>query len=195
MNAVMTVDILQDYINDIKKIDISQNLADMIFPFCFSTELWDKYKRFDEETHLIDMNAFQKVKYFDDGNTEGLSAEISNIPDDTGGIYIYVIENPIVPFSGHHIMYVGRAMFTQNQNLRARARTHFYQYKRGEENERLERVFDNWKDYVYLFYLPLSDNEKIDLAERELINTLTPPCNKDDYSPAIRRKLRANFFA
>ena len=72
MNAVMTVDIIQDYINDIKKIDISQNLADMIFPFCFSTELWDKYKRFDEETHLIDMNAFQKVKYFGDGHTETL---------------------------------------------------------------------------------------------------------------------------
>lgn len=89
-------------------------------------------------------------------------------------------------------MYVGRALYTKHENLRARARSHFYQYNRGEENERLARLYDEWAKYVYLLYIPMEeDNDTISKAEKELINALTPPCNKDYPSANIRRKLSA----
>lgn len=192
MNAITKIDIIDSYLDEIKKLDVSQDLLQMIFPFCLSTELWEKFNKFNNESKLIDFSKFQGIKYFGDGKT--LSKDIEKVPNDSGGIYIYVVENSVIPFSGKYIMYVGRARLTDNCNLRQRARSHFSQYKRGEENDRMERVFDNWSDYVYLFYLQMGDNDFIDLAEKELINALTPPCNKDDYAPQIRRKLSASFF-
>lgn len=76
-------------------------------------------------------------------------------------------------------------------NLKVRAKSHYNNYRRHEENERLERVFDYWKPYVYISYLPIEENDVIDLVEQQLIMALTPPCNKAYPSPQVRRKLSA----
>ena len=187
MPNIVTEDLIVKYLDEIKKIDVVQNLQSMTWEFCLSTELWEKYVN---DSFVVDLNQMKKIKYFDD-NSNKLSEEVNNLPNDSGGVYIYSIENGIFPFLGSYIMYVGRARKTKLENLRTRAKSHFSQYKRHEENERLERLFDNWEQYVYLSYLPIEGNDMIDLVEDQLIMALTPPCNKEYPAPKVRRKLSA----
>jgi len=186
MDAIRSDKLINNYMVDIKKIDVKQDLHLMTWPFCLSTELWEKYSSYN---HMADLSKLKKIKYFDDNSQ--LSEQVLSIPKDKGGIYIYIIENSVIPITGSYIMYIGRARKTENESLYHRAKSHFNQYKRHEENERLERVFDNWKRYVYLLYLPIDGNEIIDQVENELILALAPPCNKDYPAPQIRRKLSA----
>lgn len=190
MSNIIHEDVIKEYIDEIKKIDVVQDLQKMTWAFCLSTELWGKYR----ENPKFDFSKLVKIKYFGESNNV-LSNEVSEIPMDKGGIYIYVIENSVVPCIGSYIMYVGRARKTKTENLRARAKSHFSKYSRHEENERIERVFDNWSQHVYLLYLPLDTNEEVDCLEKELIVSLTPPCNKDYPSPKIRRKLSAFSYS
>jgi len=188
MESIRKDHIIDDYIIDIKKIDVEQDLQSMTWPFCLSTELWKKY---NEHTHSVDLHSLRKIKYFGNDESE-LSEQVSGLPEDIGGIYLYVIENSVIPIAGSYIMYVGRARKTNSENLKKRAKSHFYQYRRHEENERLERVFDKWNQHLYFLYLPVNESDDIiDLIEDELILALTPPCNKDYPSPKIRRKLSA----
>lgn len=187
MKELGTKDIKKKYISEIKRIDVVQEMQLMTWTFCLSTELWEKYSERKSTVNLVEL---KKIKYFSDTGTE-LSEEVKQLPNDKGGIYLYVIENSVIPNSGSYIMYVGRARSTENESLRNRAKSHFTQYVRHEENERLERLFDKWKPYIYLLYLPIDGNDEIDLVEDELIIALTPPCNKEYPSPKIRKKLSA----
>lgn len=170
-----------------ENVDVVNCIGESIWKFCLSAELWDNYLK---NPHDIDFNKRIKIPYFN-GDSNTLSEEVSKIPK-IGGIYIYTLENPIVPESGSHIMYVGRALYTKNENLRERAKSHFYQYRRGDENERLTRLYDDWANYVYFTYIPISkENDVISTVEKELIVHLLPPCNKDYPSVKIRKKLSA----
>lgn len=186
MQFAYTKDTIQTYLEELRKIDVVQNLHEMTWAFCLSTELWEKIKELPPSIRLDQM---RKVKYFASDNYS-LAEEIEYLPEDKGGVYIYSIENDLVPL-GSYIMYVGRARKMEKHNLKVRAKSHYDQYRRHEENERLERVFDHWKPYVYISYLPIEGNDMIDLVEKQLILALTPPCNKEYPSPQIRRKLSA----
>ena len=187
MPDIVTENTINQYLEEIKKIDVVQNLQSMTWAFCLSTELWEKCINNSVTSSL---NLMKKIKYFGNSDKQ-LSEEVDKLPNDRGGVYIYSIENSLVPSLGSYIMYVGRARKTEYENLRIRIKAHFSQYKRHEENERLERVFDNWKQYVYLSYLPMDGNDVIDLMENQLITALTPPCNKQYLAPRVRRKLSA----
>lgn len=187
MPDIVTDNSIIKYLEEIKKIDVVQNLQSMTWAFCLSTELWEKCIN---DSVITNLKLMKKIKYFEDSNRQ-LSEEVNELPNDRGGIYIYSIENSLVPTLGSYIMYVGRARKTESENLRNRVKSHFSQYKRHEENERLERVFENWKQYVYLSYLPIDGNDVIDLMEDRLIMALTPPCNKEYPAPKVRRKLSA----
>ena len=168
---------------DPKEQELKQPFADIKWDFCFSTELWKTYK-----DNRIQMQDLKCIKYFE----EGVLAEknIKMIPKKVGGIYFYVIKNPIIPDYSIACMYVGRARYTKYENLRQRARSHYADYKKRQENERLIRLFDIYKDYVYYLFLPIqATNDEIDDIEDRLINALTLPCNKEYPSVSIRRTL------
>lgn len=171
-----------------ENVDVVNPIGESIWRFCFSAELWEDYLN---ESHEIDISKMKKIPYFD-GDSSTLSEKIKEVPNNKGGIYIYTLENPIAPDHGRHIMYVGRARKTNNMSLRARAQSHFYQYQRGDENERLSRLYDGWAKYVYFSYIQMdSDNDVIEKVEKDLIVHLLPPCNKDYPSVKIRKKLSA----
>lgn len=177
----------KEHLKAIKTVDVIQELQLMTWTFCLSTELWEKYNSRKSSVNIANL---MKIKYFND-DTRKLSEEVDKLPNNKGGIYLYVIENPIIPNSGSYIMYVGRARKTASESLKKRAKSHYAQYIRHEENERLERLFDNWWSYIYFIYVPIDENDEIDLIEDELITALTPPCNKEYPSPQIRKKLSA----
>ncbi len=163
--------------------ELTQPFADIKWNFCFSTDLWKAYK--DERIQLQNL---QCIKYFEAGELS--KKNIKKIPNTSGGIYFYVLKNPILPDYSVACMYVGRARYTESENLRKRAQSHYADYKSGKENERLIRLFNIYKDYVYYLFLPVHEtNDVIDNIEKRLINALTLPCNKDYPSVKIRRTL------
>ena len=55
------------------------------------------------------------------------SSEIININNKTGGIYVFYISPEVIPQNHRIVMYIGRARYTDNQNLRKRI-TEYYDY-------------------------------------------------------------------
>lgn len=187
MSGISSSNAFPNYMPNPGSIDVTQNLELMVWKFCLSTELWEQYKKYD---HVVDINKFKKAKYFNDDSLT-LSSEVEKMPSRKGGIYIYILENPVLPDWGRHIMYVGRALRATEFGLLQRAKSHFYQFRTRDENPRLERLFNNWKNYIYILYIPIDGDDKISIIEKELILALTPPCNKQYPSPKVRRKLNA----
>lgn len=175
---------------DAKNVDVVRSLGDYKWMFLLCTELWEK---FISETHIVDFKNMQKIKFFD-GTSSKLSSEVDRIPNDKGGIYFYVLENPCVPEMGRYIMYVGRARKTVNANLRQRAKSHFSDYKNKKENTLLARLYSDYAPYVIFQYIPLDGNDVIDQVEEELIVSLTPPCNAQIPSTRLHEKMRAFQF-
>lgn len=146
MDAVKTK-IVNQYLEEIKRIDVVQDLSKMIWPFCLSTELWESYF---ERTPVVDLDSLKRVKFFSEDG-ESISDEVKTIPNEKGGIYIYFVENPLVPSIGRYIFYVGRARKTASENLRSRIYSHYNKYIKFEESNRLTRLFDDWKKYIYIY--------------------------------------------
>lgn len=61
MKNLVTKDIIKEYLQEMKKIDVVQELHLMTWPFCLSTELWQKY---EERKSMIDLAQIKKIKYF-----------------------------------------------------------------------------------------------------------------------------------
>ena len=172
---------------DTKNVDVVRSLGDYKWNFLLCTELWEKYI---SENHQIDFANMQKIQFFD-GSSASLSSEVDNIPNDKGGIYFYVLENPFVPEFGKYIMYVGRAHKTAYASLRQRAKSHYSDFVNARENSSLARLYSDYAPYVRFHYVPVDGNDVIDKVEEELIVSLTPPCNDKIPSVRLRQKMRA----
>jgi hypothetical protein len=117
-------------------------------------------------------NWSQEIKYIDAQN-DGISQDIKNIPNNTGGIYIFFIKGITLPFIENYILYIGRCKFTQNQNIRKRAKEYF-----SDERTMIKRMFKHWKNHLYYRYYPDTDSQRIAENEIRLIRTILPPLNE-----------------
>ena len=76
----------------------------------------------DSDNQIVNENNWSlEMKYLNNSN-DGLSNEISNLPNNTGGIYIFYIKGICLPFIENYIVYIGRCKYTDRQNIRKRAR-------------------------------------------------------------------------
>lgn len=98
---------------------VESDLASYQMTFILSPELWEK---FNSEGINVDYSKWARVKMMD--ADKELSDETNRIPNDCGGIYVYVIVSPIIPDGGNYLMYIGKATKTESENLRARVRTY-----------------------------------------------------------------------
>ena len=117
---------------------------------------------------------------------------VDDIPNNSGGIYVYSIEPGIIPGGGSYVMYVGMASKSASENLRYRVKT--YQKEIGEEysRDRIHRLFVKWGKYVYVHFLPIqSTRDTIFEVETRLIGALVPPCNADIRAKAVKHAVRA----
>ena len=114
-----------------------------------------------------------KVKLLD--NDGAKNPKLSTIPNDKGGIYLFLAKTHILPESHLYLMYIGRAHKTQYQNLRKRCS----EYSAKTMRPKIKRMIEQWGQYLYIRYLPLDDNTKIDKIEAELINKILPPFNDE----------------
>ena len=113
----------------------------------------------------------KEIKYMNDDNND-ISDEIKNLPNNTGGIYIFFIKGLSLPFIEKYITYIGRCQYTDNQNIRKRAREYF-----TDDRDLIKRMFTHWKAYLYYRYFPDTNNDNIRMNEAMLIKSIWPPFN------------------
>ena len=165
------------------------DLCDMIkiheLPFVLNPD--NSWQSFDKDKFgSIISNTWYEEKFLDDA-TGSLNDNLTSLPKDKGGIYIFVAKPNIIPDTHMYILYVGRALSTDSQNLRKRVKTYI-----KDTRPRVEKMRKKWGNYLYIKYLPLSDNRMIEELEKELIRVIYPPCNID-YPDVIRGARTAAF--
>ena len=166
----MEVDVIKNSINDSK------------WSFIINPEFWENIDT--DVKSLIDTD-WSEVKFFKD--TKEPNEQINTIPNDRGGIYLFIIKPNYIPDTHLYIMYVGRARNTKNQNLRKRCKDYYSESNRPK----VKRLLERWWKYIYIKYLPLDDNDIIDKVEEELINAIVPPCNDKIPNKKIQNTIKA----
>lgn len=130
-----------------------------------------KWNTLDNEIRKILLNKWEVVKFLNDDGTE-LNSEMDTIPNDRGGIYIFLAKPEIVPVAHQYIMYIGRARKQKEFNLRKRCKTYF-----KDTRPEIARLREILGESLYIMYLPLDDDQVIEEVERELLRVIIPPCN------------------
>lgn len=179
MESIYDLDIYNPIKNDLKIYQCS---------FVLAPELWKKYSI--DDLPDIDFKKWKRIKLMRDGN---FSKELSQIPTEYGGIYIYCIEPNIVPDIGIYVMYIGKATKTPNQNLRKRVQSYKRDLVDDETRPRIHRLLNLWGDSVYVYYLPINSNKEVitALEDRLIAAYGKPPCNAEVRCKSVRLAVRA----
>ena len=144
-----------------------------------------RWREFDNFLN-ISKASWQELKYYaDDGS---VNTDLSTIPNDKGGIYVYVVKTGFPLNYSEIIMYVGRAQNNEDtQNLRKRVMHYSSEAKdiyRGRKS--IRDLFNKYKEYLYVDYLPLEHNEDIEKLEKEIIAGIVPPFNDDVIQKSLK---------
>jgi len=169
-----------------EEIDVIYNImSESRIHFILNTALWDEFD--DKIKNIIhSFGTWAEIKFLDkNGN---YNPELDTIPNDKGGIYIFIAKTGILPADTHlYLMYIGRAFCTETENLRKRCK----KYSAKQDRPKISRMIQQWGKYLYIRYLPLDDNRMIDNIESELINKIIPPCNDKIPNKNIQRAVKA----
>ena len=169
---------------------VESDLASYQMTFILSPELWEK---FNLEGINVDYSKWARVKMMD--ADKELSDETNRIPNDCGGIYVYVIVSPIIPNGGNYLMYIGKATKTESENLRARVRTYKKQFGEKYNRSKLHTMFTKWGEYVYVYYLPMKSSaaDRKEIEDRLIAAYGRPPCNKEILIRSVKDAVDAAF--
>lgn len=152
-----------------RRVDIFQRSKALTLPFELNI---DKWATMNEEIFNFVSSGWQSIKYLNDEGT-GLNTEISTVPDDCGGVYLFLLKPDLIPSLHRYIMYIGRARRKDSYSLRERCRTYI-----NDERPLVADMMEQWGKKLYLYFLPINESDDfIDKVERELIRVIIPPCN------------------
>lgn len=144
------------------------------FEFRIVPDLW---KELNDPNKILETLDWEEVPYLESGKAD-FSKGVKNLPEDFGGIYIFVIKSPILPGVSEYLAYIGRARKTESHNLKVRCHKYLYDYVSGEnEREKVSDMMHYYQNYLHLRYAKIKGNDKIDFIEAELINAILPPFN------------------
>ncbi|MGC7946871.1 hypothetical protein [Bacillus toyonensis] len=121
----------------------------------------------------LDELTWNEAKFLtDDGSA--LHTDMSNIPNNTGGIYMFQVKSDILPHQVRYPLYIGRAHYTGRSSYSLRTRCRSY---RGDERLSIQKMIKYWGPHLYISYTTLGSNEEIDDIESWLIGTILPAFN------------------
>jgi len=149
--------------------------------------MWSKY---DLTAINIEFSQWTQIKYLNDDGTD-FSDQISTLPDNRGGLYMFLVKCAVIKGLTEFPFYIGRAQLTDGQNLRKRCKEYFLKYRLNNERPKITRMFRYWDKDLYLCYIPLDDNEVIRDFEKKLINSLLLPMNDQIPDQEIRQAIKA----
>lgn len=167
-------------------IDMCQKVKSSKLTFVLNPDsTWDK---FNQEFNEIVSTSWQEVKFLDE-SCQRLHSSMEQLPNNTGGIYAFIVKPEIIPNTHLYILYVGRAKCTPSQSLRKRC-SHYI----ADERPKIYSMIHLWGKFLYIRYLPLTDNNIIDKLEKELIKAICPPCNDEYPDKILRMAMKAAFM-
>lgn len=167
--------------------DLGEEISLRTLPYKLHQTLWFRY-----DLSAIDLS-FQNwttVKYLNDNGTE-FHADVSTIPNDKGGLYMFFIKCPVIRGITEFPFYVGRAQLTEGHDLRKRCKVYFSKYSKDDERPKITKMFRYWRKDLFLSYLVLDDNATIVDYEKMLINSLLLPMNDQIPEKEIRQAVKA----
>jgi hypothetical protein len=167
-----------------REIDVIGNFAESNIRFILNTALWDSFD-LDVLGIISHPQSWREVKLLDPDGKK--NPQLRVIPNDKGGIYLFLAKPNILPESCLYLMYIGRAHITATQNLRKRCS----RYPTEKKRPKIKRLIEQWGQHLYCRYLPLDDNTIIDNVEGELIRKILPPFNDEIPDQEIRDAVKA----
>lgn len=131
----------------------------------------DKWKTVNPDIKSIVSKPWKSIKFLNLNGT-GINKEIDTVPDDKGGVYVFVLRPGIIPDIHMYILYIGRARKKNGFSLQRRCRSYL-----KDDRVKIAYMREMWGEKLYFYYLPLDDDDMIECVERELIRVIIPPCN------------------
>ncbi|MCH5250505.1 MAG: hypothetical protein J1E98_11250 [Lachnospiraceae bacterium] len=131
----------------------------------------DKWNTVNQEVKDIVSTGWEKIKFL---NEEGRidNQDILKVPDNMGGVYVFLLQPDIIPNMHLYIMYIGRARRKTEFSLRKRCKAYL-----KDTRPQIAYMREVWGKNLYFYYLPLENDDTIDKVEKELIRVIIPPCN------------------
>ncbi len=167
--------------------DLGEDIKLKTVEYKLHQDLWGRY---DLAAVDLSFDTWTKVKYLNAAGT-GLHDDIETIPNNSGGLYLFYLKCPIIIGITEYPFYVGRAQFTEHQNLRKRCKEYFQKYARDGERPKITRMLKYWGNDLYLAYKLLDENEGIRDFEKKIINTLLLPMNDEIPDQEVRQAVQA----
>ncbi|MDM1296527.1 hypothetical protein HX021_19755 [Sphingobacterium sp. N143] len=156
--------------------DLGEEIELRKLEFKLHTGLWNKFNKVGKvDLSLVN---WKSIKYLN-VRANKLHTDLKNIPDNSGGLYLFTIKCDIIPGMTEFPVYIGRAQKTATQNLRKRCKEYFQKYSKTNERPLITKMFKYWSKNLFLYYLPLPTNHDIINYEKELINSLLLPFNTE----------------
>ncbi|MCD0487921.1 hypothetical protein LPB86_06755 [Pedobacter sp. MC2016-14] len=149
--------------------------------------LWKNYR---VEGLDLSLQRWTTIKYL---NFEGncLNKMVNSIPNNVGGLYMFSIRCEIIPGMTEFPVYIGRAQYTNSQNLRKRCKEYYQKYSLSNERPKITRMFKYWSGQLYLSYIIIENNNDIIDLEKSIINSLLLPFNSEIPDIEIRQAVKA----
>jgi hypothetical protein len=112
----------------------------------------------------------------------------ASVPDEPG-VYAFVLEHHVAKdLPAAFPMYVGMS----EGSIRDRYRKYQRQAFRGRRGRpKLDRLFLTWKHHLAFYYVTDLAGDTPPTLEQNVINTVMPPMNKDDFSADVKRLMGA----
>ncbi|OMF28674.1 hypothetical protein BK133_18655 [Paenibacillus sp. FSL H8-0548] len=164
-----------------EEIDLIRKIHSTKIEFKMCPDLWGL------EGIDFSQTTFKETKFLNDLGT-AMHENMNNLPSTSGGIYFFYIRPGILP-NTDYLVYIGRAKYTDSQNLKKRCRSYFQKYP--NERPKINTMIREWGPYLHLRYMELTDNHLISSFEEKLINSFIPPFNDEIPNKTIKRAVSA----
>lgn len=111
------------------------------------------------------------------------------------GVYAFIVkgEFPDLPTHGY-VMYIGiTGKISQARTLKIRYNDYLLQQQAPRPKKRvgIHHMLNIWRDRLYFYYAPISNNVDLGAIEIALNDCLVPPFVQDDFSAKVRRAKKA----
>lgn len=167
--------------------ELGEQLNNQTVKYFLHKPLWD---RFNFPQLNLQFANWQKIKYLN-ANADDFDAAINTVPSNSGGLYLFYVKCEIISGITEYPFYIGRAQFTDHQNLRKRVKEYFQHFSRNDERPKITRMFKYWAKDLHLAYFVLNNNADIVDLEKQLINFLLLPMNDEIPDKEIKQAIKA----
>ena len=153
-----------------RTVDILHRIQNITLSFELPIDLWDSLQ---EDVKMKIASGWENIKFLNEAG-DAINENFNLVPNDCGGIYVFLLKPDLIADMHRYIMYIGRARRQENFSLRKRCRTYFS----DKERPRVANMIETWGKKLYLYYLPIRESDDvIERIEKELLRVIRPPCN------------------